>query len=140
MTQSSGLRDLDTVSKWLRIVGVAAVIGGIVRLLTMPKELAMTEPGWFESASAHNSAQFLGIALIMFGSFVALWGVMMSGRARRAALALQKQTTQAMSEGVAEGLGLDPKARLERLEALRRDGTLTDDEYRRKRAEIVDQL
>jgi len=140
MTDSKGMRDLDTVSKWLRIGGLVAAVGGIVRLVTAPKELAMGDPGWFESASAHSSAQFLGIALIMFGVFGFLAGLMLSARARRAVLALQKQTTQAMSEGVAEGLGIDPKARLERLEQLRREGTLTDEEYRRKRAQIVDQL
>jgi hypothetical protein len=82
----------------------------------------------------------------MFGVFGVLAGIMFSARGRRAALAIHKQSMQAMSEGVAAGLGiesnaqLDPKARLERLELLRREGTLTEDEYRRKRAEVVAQL
>ncbi len=100
----------------------------------------MSAPGWFETAKAHGDAKFMGSALIMLGVFCLLLGLGMSARGRRAALAMRKQTLQAMSEGVAAGLGTDPKARLDRLEALRRDGTLTDAEYQRKRAEIVNQL
>jgi hypothetical protein len=140
MTQGNGLRDVDTVSKWMRIGGIVSVVGGIVRVVTAPKELPFAAPGWFESVEAHGSAQFQGIGLIMLGAFVLLTGLMLSARARRATLALSKQSTQAIGEGLAEGLGIDAKSRLERLEQLRRDGTLTDDEYRRKRAQIVDQL
>jgi hypothetical protein len=140
MSESKGARDLNAVAKVLTLVGLAAIVGGVVRLATMPAELPFASPGWFESAKAHGDAKFMGIALLMFGAFAGLWGLMMSARGRGAALALRKQSAQALGEGLAAGLGTDPKARLERLEELRRDGTLTEDEYRRKRAEIVDKL
>src|SRR5690242_13021552 len=113
MDDSKGAGDLNKVSKVLRIGGSAAIAGGILRLLTAPKELAMGEPGWFESADAHSSAWFLGVTLIMFGVFGFLAGIMFSARGRRAALALSKQSAQAMTEGVAAGLRSEPTARLE---------------------------
>src|SRR5688572_2317363 len=137
MHESKGLRDLSAVSKVIGIIGLAAFAGGIVRFATAPAELPFDAPGWFESAEAHGDATFLAMMLLMLGGFAVLMSLLLSRRGRRAALAMQKQTMQALSEGVAAGLGTDPKARLERLEALRRDGTLSEDEYRRKRAEIV---
>jgi hypothetical protein len=137
MHESKGLKDLNAVSKVVGVVGLAAVVGGIVRLATAPAELPFASPGWFESSKAHGDAVFFGITLLMLGGFAVLMSLLLSGRGRRAALAMQKQTMQALSEGVAAGLGTSPKARLDQLEELRRDGTLTEDEYRRKRAEIV---
>ena len=96
--------------------------------------------GWMDSVRANGDAEFRGTSLIMFGAFVLLAGAGFSARARRAGIALTKENMQAVGEGLSAGLGGDPAARLERLESLRRNGTVTDEEYRRKRAEIVAQL
>jgi len=140
MDESTGTRDLNSISKWLRIGGAIGIVAGIAFYATAPASVPMSDSQWFERESARHHAQFIGEMLGMFGLFFFLTGWGASARAQRIRLALQKQSAQAMSEGVAAGMGSDPKARLERLDSLRRDGTLTEDEYRRKRAEIVDAL
>jgi hypothetical protein len=140
MNESRGARDVQKISKIAIIVGIVMIIAGVAFRVTAPAELPMGSDGWMDSVRANGDAEFRGTSLIMFGAFVLLAGAGLSARARRAGIALTKENMQAVGEGLSAGLGGDPAARLERLESLRRNGTVTDEEYRRKRAEIVAQL
>ncbi len=63
-------------------------------------------------------------------------------RMRTLASAALAGSAEAVAAGIRKGLadGADPRARLDRLTALHRDGAITDAEYERKRAEIISAL
>jgi hypothetical protein len=130
----------SAVSTAVLIAAIALIIGGVIYYFSAPPELPRGSEGWFESVSAANDVELTGTGMIGLGIFGLFVSFALSMRLRRAQLAWSREDMQAVGEGLAAGFGTDPKQRLHRLEALRRDGTVSDEEYRRKRADIVAQL
>ena len=49
------------------IIGVMLIIAGVVLIATAPEEIAMGQPGWFDSSSARDGHIVGGIFAIMVG-------------------------------------------------------------------------
>lgn len=130
-------------SKVVIAVGVAMLVSAIVRYVTAPPELAFGAPGWFESAKDHGDATSVAAALAMFSFFVIFVGIVTLPSVRDRMIRFRGRQIRALAESAAVGFrdgSQDPKARLARLKEMHEAGDLTDAEYTRKRAEIVDQL
>jgi hypothetical protein len=140
MNQSKSAPDTSVLSTIVLILAIALIIGGALYYRSAPAELPMGSDGWMESVRANSDVEFTGTGMIMFGCFLLFVSFGLSMRLRRANLAWSREHMQVVGEGLAAGFGSDPTTRLDRLEALRRDGTLSDDEYRRKRSDIIAQL
>jgi hypothetical protein len=131
------------VSLILTLVGGALLAGAVIRYVSAPAERAFASPGWFESAEAHHSATFQAAALAMFGVFVLLMGIGLNPAVRKRAREIRGADVRYLAKDAAEGLRAgaeQPSVRLERLQQLHASGAITDDEYARKRAEIVELL
>jgi Short C-terminal domain len=98
-----------------------------------------------QAANAGSSEPELKILLILFGIIwiiacgaIAGYGVYCLAKRKPAALCtIEFETVQPTSEANGETGPADFDARLRKLESLKKEGLITDDEFNRKRAEIM---
>lgn len=148
-----GARNPTAFPKLLRasriaaIVAVLLAVSGVIVLLTMPPAIDdMRAPGWFDRESTRGLRSFIGVALLIVAFFASgvsaqLWFV--SRRATLAAgTAILEQSAAAIARGVQSaspraGATQSVRDRLAELERLKADGLVTEDEYERKRKELI---
>ncbi len=144
------------VRGWSKIatgIGLVVLIAGCLMYLSLPPEIKSSEflAGGvsMDEVGARGDAELHAIGCIMFGGVITAAGlqkVLGSSRsARRARAALLAERAAA----VASGLQVPVRAatspgplteRLQALEELRRSGLISEDEYRDKRASLLQQL
>ena len=134
----------ESVRKWatwrvLLFVGGAMFFSGSVWDAVTPD---FGSPG----LSFEENRQVMGTEaaiwkLEMFGVFLAFIGAILHPAVRRWSLGLVREGAAASASGIKQGLDPRPAAeRLAELEELRRKGLIAEEEYARKRSEIIDGL
>ncbi len=153
-------RDTQSLAR-LRVVGaVVLCIGVIAFFYGLNLKLAVPEiaSGDFlegrvsiDQVGRRNDAEFRAIATMMTGAFVAFVGLAFALRSSRRMMRLNavgvEYTAEAVGRGLRRGLADDDpprlgdvQARLAKLEDLRAQGLVNDDEYAAKRSEIIASL
>jgi uncharacterized membrane protein len=142
-------------------VGVCLIVLGIVLAVTAPPaprmpshdgflqgEVTIDEIGkangdWMEGNERHNMAVFRGMLVGGFGVLITFIGgsllLVGSRRVRQTVTGIAAEAAGTIARGVKTGID-DAKARLERLEELRKSNLVSEEEYQAKRREIVDKL
>jgi hypothetical protein len=161
---STSLRTYRLAGLVVLVAGLALLTVGIISFTRVPPEVPMPShdgflegrksiddvgrenDDWFEASKRRTKAETNAFGFTAGAVFLIFTGGMLlivTGRRTRtlASVALAS-SAEALAAGIRKGLGddTDPRARLDRLTALHRDGAITDAEYERKRAEIISAL
>ncbi len=161
---STSLRTYRLAGLVVLVAGLALLTVGIISFTRVPPEVPMPShegflegrksiadvgrenDDWFEANKRRADAETNAFGFTAGAVFLIFTGgtlLIVTGRRMRtlASVALAS-SAEAVAAGIRKGLGddTDPRARLDRLTALHRDGAITDAEYERKRAEIISAL
>ena len=158
---TASLRTFRLAGLAVLVAGLALLTVGIVSFTRVPAEPSMPRhegflegrksiddvgrenDEWFEASKRRTEAETTAFGFTGGGVFLVLAGgallVVTGRRMRTLAKAVIASSAEAVASGMRKGLGdeTDPRARLDRLTGLHRDGAITDAEYERKRAEII---
>lgn len=162
---TTSLRTYRLAGLVVLVAGLALLTVGIISFTRVPPEVPMPShegflegrksiddigrenDEWFEANKRRAHAETNAFGFTAGAVFLIITGGMLlvvTGRRTRAlASAALASSAEAVAAGIRKGLGeagTDPRARLDRLTALHRDGAITDAEYERKRAEIISAL
>jgi hypothetical protein len=110
-------------------------------------EIRRRSDEWFEGVRRHHDAEFSAHGWMLAGGLVAFGGALALAQTtravRRTANALLSERAAAVATGVRVAVEAGPAApatRLAQLEDLRQRGLISEDEYREKRAAILESV
>jgi voltage-gated potassium channel len=137
---------------WFSVMTVAAFLFFLAEHQVNPSVTTIFDAGWWALVTATtvgygditpdtSAGRIVGLVVMLvgIGTFSALAGLIGSSLQRRRAQLASGMNPDEIKEEEKEGTS-DPKWRLRRLETLRGEGLITDEEYATKRAAVVADL
>ena len=137
---------------WLSVMAVASFLFFLAEHQVNPNVTTVLDAGWWSLVTAATvgygdivpyteAGRTVGVVVMLvgIGTFSALAGLIGSALQRRRAEIAAGMSPADISEET-EGGSTDPTFRLRRLDTLRGEGLITDDEYAARRAAVVSEL
>jgi hypothetical protein len=132
----TGQRDLGIIGRLATVGGLLVIVAAVILYAMAPAEQPLSTPQGLASVRARQACTSVAATAGMFGALSLVVGFALSRRAR----AIAGATPVPGVAAVAPPPGASVTARLVRLEALKRAGVVTPDEYARKRWEIIGEM